>query len=208
MVVVIDNFDSFTYNLVQYLKVAGQAVQVFRNDAEFDLAGASHVVISPGPGSPATSGSSLAIAKMALEGNLGIPLLGVCLGHQAIGYVAGAEVGFANEVRHGKQSPIAHEGIGLFAGLPSPYKVVRYHSLSLKSAPPDFIVSARAEDDGEIMGIRHSTLPIEGVQFHPESILTEHGQAMISNFVQHASQHPKKWPFGYNFEPRFLWLKI
>ncbi|MCC6685671.1 MAG: aminodeoxychorismate/anthranilate synthase component II [Fimbriimonadaceae bacterium] len=199
MVVVIDNFDSFTYNLVQYLQVAGQSVRVFRNDATFDLAGASHVVISPGPGSPADSGSSLAIAKMAIAGNLGIPLLGVCLGHQAIGYVAGIEVGFAGEVRHGKQSPIAHDGDGIFTGLPSPFQVVRYHSLSLKSAPPGFIVSARAEDDGEIMGIRHSTLPIEGVQFHPESILTEHGQAMISNFVHHRSSTSKKVAFRVQF---------
>lgn len=199
MVVVIDNFDSFTYNLVQYLQVAGQSVRVFRNDATFDLASASHVVISPGPGSPADSGSSLAIAKMAIAGNLGIPLLGVCLGHQAIGYVAGIEVGFASEVRHGKQSPIAHDGVGLFTGLPSPFQVVRYHSLSLKSAPPEFIVSARAEDDGEIMGIRHSTLPIEGVQFHPESILTEHGQTMISNFVHHHSPPSKKVAFRVQF---------
>lgn len=188
MVLLIDNFDSFTFNLVQYLRQAGAEVMVKRND-ELDLVGAlalgaTHIVLSPGPGTPDDSGVCLEVARASLDGSLSVPLLGVCLGHQVIAQVAGADVRLATDVRHGKTSPVSHDGKGIFAGLPSPLTVVRYHSLAVNKAPDEFVVSARADDDSEIMGLRHVSLPIESVQFHPESILSEGGLQMLNQFLK------------------------
>ncbi|MBL8059611.1 MAG: aminodeoxychorismate/anthranilate synthase component II [Chthonomonas sp.] len=187
MLLLIDNFDSFTFNLAQLIRQAGAEVTVVRNDQislqEIEQMDPSQIVFSPGPGSPSNSGLCLAVAVACLTGELCVPLLGVCLGHQVIAQVAGAPIRFAKEVRHGKTSSVAHEGLGMFVGLPSPLTVVRYHSLSVEAAPLDFVVTARAVDDGEIMGLKHVSLPIESVQFHPESILTEGGLSMITQFL-------------------------
>ncbi len=190
MILVVDNYDSFTYNLVQYLGVCGAEVVVRRNDAvtvdEVRSLGPRGVLLSPGPCRPTDSGVCLAFVSAALEPGSpihGLPLFGVCLGHQAIGLASGGEVGGAKTVRHGKTSPIRHDGEGLFRGLPDPLSVVRYHSLSVGQVPPGFLVTARSLDDDEVMGLRHKSLPIEGVQFHPESVLTEHGLEIVRNFV-------------------------
>lgn len=193
MILVIDNYDSFTYNLVQYLGQCGATSRVFRNDKisipEIVELKPKGIMLSPGPCRPTDSGICLDILKVALdpEGHLrGIPLFGVCLGHQAIGIVGGGKVSKSKRVMHGKTSPIKHDGKGLFEGLPNPMTVARYHSLSIEqnSVPTDFYVTSTAEDDGEIMGVRHKELPIEGVQFHPESIVTESGIKIIENFVR------------------------
>jgi anthranilate synthase component 2 len=190
MLLMIDNYDSFTFNLVQYLGELGQEVKVVRNDA-LDVVGVralkpSHIMISPGPGTPDDAGVSLAILhEMAGE----LPIFGVCLGHQAIGQAFGGKVIRAKQIMHGKTSPIRHRGQGVFAGLPDPFEATRYHSLVVEQASlPDCLeVTAWTEHpDGsidEIMGLRHRTLPVEGVQFHPESILTQHGHAMLANFL-------------------------
>ena len=190
MILVIDNYDSFTYNLVQYLGQAGAEVVVRRND-EIDLAAIQDmkpdgIMLSPGPCTPKESGVCLDILAAALQGELGQPIFGVCLGHQAIGEVAGGIVKQARRIMHGKTSMVKHDGQGLFAGMPNPFRAVRYHSLVVThdSVPKGFIVTATAEDDGEIMGMRHATLPIEGVQFHPESVLTEEGFRIVENFVK------------------------
>lgn len=193
MLLMIDNYDSFTWNLVQYFGELGEDVRVIRNDAmtldgvrELD---ARAIVISPGPGTPDEAGVSLQIIDR-LGG--GVPILGVCLGHQAIGQAFGGEVVRAREIMHGKTSPIHHDGKGVFAGLPSPFEATRYHSLVVeKSSVPDCLeVSAwTLHADGtidEIMGLRHRTLAIEGVQFHPESILTRHGHDLLRNFLGRA----------------------
>jgi len=192
-IVVIDNYDSFTYNLVQYLGQCGAECTVVRND-EIGLQGVvdldpDGVLLSPGPCRPTDSGVCLDIGRAALTPGsplYGVPLFGVCLGHQAIGTVGGGTVDRAKTIRHGKTSLIEHDGQGLFAGLPNPMTAVRYHSLSiLKDAvPAGFLVTARSLDDDEIMGVRHSLLPIEGVQFHPESVLTEQGIEIVRNFVE------------------------
>ena len=190
MLLMIDNYDSFTFNLVQYLGELGQEVKVVRNDA-LDVDGIrelspSHIMISPGPGTPDDSGVSLDVLR-ELGGE--IPVFGVCLGHQAIGQVFGGEVVRAGLIMHGKTSPVCHHGQGVFAGLPNPFEATRYHSLVVdKASVPDCLeVTAWTENpDGsieEIMGLRHKSLPIEGVQFHPESILTRHGHAMLRNFL-------------------------
>jgi anthranilate synthase component 2 len=190
MLLMIDNYDSFTWNLVQYFGELGQEVRVIRNDA-MTLDGIralrpSAIVISPGPGTPDESGVSLDVLR---DAGAGVPILGVCLGHQAIGQVFGGKVVRATEIMHGKTSPIRHRGVGVFAGLPDPFEATRYHSLVVEpSSLPDCLeVTAWTEHaDGsraEIMGLRHRTLPIEGVQFHPESILTQHGHAMLRNFL-------------------------
>ena len=190
MLLMIDNYDSFTYNLVQYLGELGQAVKVVRNDA-LTVAGIralkpSHIMISPGPGTPDDAGVSLDVLR-ELAGE--IPVFGVCLGHQAIGQAFGGKVIRAKQIMHGKTSMIHHAGKGVFADLPNPFEATRYHSLVVEqSSLPDCLeVTAWTENaDGsldEIMGLRHRTLPIEGVQFHPESILTEHGHAMLRNFL-------------------------
>lgn len=190
MLLMIDNYDSFTYNLVQYFGELGADVQVFRNDQidldEIERLAPSHIVISPGPCTPSEAGISVpAIGRFAGK----IPILGVCLGHQSIGQAFGGKVVHAREVMHGKTSPVKHRGEGVFAGLPSPFTVTRYHSLVVEQASlPDCLeVTAWTErEDGsidEIMGVRHRSLAVEGVQFHPEAILTEHGHAMLARFL-------------------------
>ncbi|MDR1969394.1 MAG: aminodeoxychorismate/anthranilate synthase component II [Burkholderiaceae bacterium] len=185
----IDNYDSFTYNIVQYFGELGAQVEVVRNDeitldgiGERVAAGVSRLVISPGPCSPAEAGISVPAIR-AFAGKL--PILGVCLGHQAIGAAFGGPIVRAQQLMHGKTSVIATTQQGVFAGLPERFTVNRYHSLAIRrdACPPELQITARS-DDGEIMGVRHQTLPIEGVQFHPESILTEHGHAMLANFLR------------------------
>jgi anthranilate synthase component 2 len=185
MLLMIDNYDSFTYNLVQYLGELGQVVKVVRNDEvtleEIEAMQPERIVISPGPCTPNEAGVSLG-AIDRFKGR--IPILGVCLGHQAIGQAFGGKVVHAKTLMHGKVSRIHHAGKGVFAGLPSPYEATRYHSLAIEreSCPPELEVTAWTED-GEIMGVRHRSLPVEGVQFHPESILTEHGHELLRNFL-------------------------
>ena len=190
MLLLIDNYDSFTFNLAQYLGELGQDVKVLRNDA-VDVAGIralapQHIVISPGPGTPDQAGVSLELIR-DLAG--AIPILGVCLGHQAIGQAFGGKVIRAKEIMHGKTSPVRHRGEGVFAGLPDPFEATRYHSLVVERASlPDCLeITAWTEHaDGsfdEIMGLRHKALPVEGVQFHPESILTQHGHDLLRNFL-------------------------
>lgn len=192
MLLMIDNYDSFTFNLVQYFGELGEEVRVIRNDA-VDLAGVraldpSAIVISPGPGTPDDAGISLEVLA-ALSGV--VPIFGVCLGHQAIGQAFGGKVVRARSIMHGKTSMIHHDGRGVFAGLPNPFEATRYHSLVVEQAslPKCLEVSAWTENaDGsrdEIMGLRHRSLAVEGVQFHPESILTQHGHAMLRNFLDH-----------------------
>ena len=186
MLLMIDNYDSFTYNLVQYFGELGQDVKVFRNDAinldEIARLKPEYLVISPGPCTPAQAGVSLpAIREFAGK----IPLLGVCLGHQAIGEAFSGRVVHAKKLMHGKVSPVHHTDAGVFRGLPNPLTCTRYHSLAIEreSLPGDLESTAWTED-GEIMGVRHKTLAVEGVQFHPESIMTEHGHDLLKNFLQ------------------------
>ncbi|CAA0124333.1 Anthranilate synthase component 2 [BD1-7 clade bacterium] len=191
MLVMIDNYDSFTYNVVQYLGELKADVRVFRNDeitvAEIEAMNPDHLVISPGPCTPNEAGISMeAIRHFAGK----LPILGICLGHQSIGQVFGGDIVRAKEVMHGKTSPIYHTGVGIFEGLPNPYQATRYHSLVIDQATlPDCLeVTAWTQtvdgEQDEIMGVRHKTLPIEGVQYHPESILTEHGHDLLQNFLQ------------------------
>ena len=191
MLLMIDNYDSFTYNLVQYLGELGEQVEVVRNDAatvaELQAKAPRQIMISPGPCAPDQAGVSMELIA-AVAGK--IPLLGVCLGHQCLGQVFGGKVVHAREVMHGKVSPIYHHGKGVFAGLPSPFTATRYHSLVVEEAtlPDCFEISAWTQlKDGsrdEIMGLRHKTLPVEGVQFHPESIKSEYGHELLQNFLQ------------------------
>ncbi|MEQ1822697.1 MAG: aminodeoxychorismate/anthranilate synthase component II [Fimbriimonadaceae bacterium] len=193
VILVIDNFDSFTYNLVQYLGQCGAEVVVKRNN-EIDLNGIvdldpAGIMLSPGPCSPQQSGICLDIARIALAEEAAPvfrrPLFGVCLGHQAIGEVAGGTVRRAGNIMHGKASMVEHDGFGLFVNMPNPFRAIRYHSLIVQEAglPNDFKVTARSKDDNEIMGIRHNSRAIESLQFHPESVLTENGIEIIRNFV-------------------------
>jgi len=206
VILVIDNYDSFTYNLVQYVGQCGADVVVKRNDEitldEIERLKPEGIMLSPGPCTPNESGICLNILQWALgvrRSALGesqpkaqslkpraIPIFGVCLGHQAIGQVAGGEVRQARNIMHGKASMIRHDGKGLLEGMPNPFRAIRYHSLIVTkdSVPPGFIVTATAEDDGEVMGLRHESLPIEGVQFHPESVLTENGIQIVKNFIK------------------------
>ncbi len=185
MLLMIDNYDSFTYNLVQYLGELGEDVKVARNDEltvdEIERMSPARVVLSPGPCTPNEAGVCLDLIDR-FAGR--VPILGVCLGHQAIGQAFGGKVVHAKELMHGKVSRIHHSGAGVFRGLPTPYDATRYHSLAIEraSCPADLEVTAWTED-GEIMGVRHRKLAIEGVQFHPESILTEHGHALLKNFL-------------------------
>jgi len=193
-VLMIDNYDSFTYNLVQYLGELGAEVEVRRNDQigvdEVLTSDASHIMLSPGPGTPDQAGVTLAVIE-ALAGRK--PILGVCLGHQSIGQVFGGKIVHASKIMHGKTSPVKHNGSGVFAGLASPFTATRYHSLVIdKHSLPDCLeITAWTEDaEGgldEIMGVRHREFSVEGVQFHPESILTEHGHALLQNFIQSTS---------------------
>ncbi|MFW5925119.1 MAG: anthranilate synthase component II [Myxococcota bacterium] len=186
MIVVIDNYDSFTYNLVQYLAELGAEIRVHRNDAVDVAAIASAdpegILISPGPGTPDDAGISL---RLIAELGARIPVLGVCLGHQAIGQHFGASVVRAGRLMHGRTSEIEHDGTGVFRGLPSPFTATRYHSLILDPAtiPDALVVHARTTDQGEVMGLRHRELPVEGVQFHPESFLTDHGHRLLGNWL-------------------------
>lgn len=193
MILVIDNYDSFTYNLVQYLGQCGETVEVRRNDsittAEIEAMAPAGILLSPGPCTPSESGVCLDILQEALLGakpTFQVPIFGVCLGHQAIGQVCGATVQRAGVVMHGKASTIKHDGMGVFEGLANPFQAIRYHSLVVAEAtiPADFVVTAWSTDDHEVMGMRHKHKPIEGVQFHPESILTEDGLGIVQNFVQ------------------------
>jgi anthranilate synthase/aminodeoxychorismate synthase-like glutamine amidotransferase len=186
MIALIDNYDSFTYNLAQYLGELGAEVRVFRNDQitvdEVAALAPSHVVLSPGPGTPDDAGITLELIA-SLAGS--VPLLGVCLGHQAIGQAFGGKVVRAARVMHGKTSRIRHDGGGVFAGVPDGFVATRYHSLVVEreTLPASLAVTAQS-DDGEIMGLRHVGLAVEGVQFHPEALLTEHGHAMLQNFLK------------------------
>jgi len=185
MILVIDNYDSFTWNLVHYLQMMGAEVEVVRNDAmsagQALSSGAQGFLISPGPCTPNEAGISLDLVAACAEA--GKPLLGVCLGHQAIGQHFGGKVVRAKTLMHGKTSPITHDNSGLFHGLPSPFTATRYHSLVVEDIPGSLLVNATA-DDAMVMGFRHATLPIHGVQFHPESIATEHGHALLANFMR------------------------
>ena len=185
-ILMIDNYDSFTYNIVQYFGELGADVHTFRNDEitleEIAAHRPDRLVVSPGPCSPLEAGISVA-AIQHFAGKL--PILGVCLGHQSIGAAFGGHIIRAQQLMHGKTSVITTTGQGVFAGLPQQFTVNRYHSLAIeKSTCPDVLEVTAWTDDGEIMGVRHKTLPIEGVQFHPESILTEHGHAMLKNFLE------------------------
>ncbi|QXQ05409.1 aminodeoxychorismate/anthranilate synthase component II [Sphingosinicellaceae bacterium] len=186
MILVIDNYDSFTYNLVHYLQELGVAVEVVRNDAltvgEAMALKPAAVLLSPGPCTPNEAGISLDLIAAAAEARL--PMLGVCLGYQAIGQAFGAKVVRADKVMHGKTSAIHHDNDGVFAGLPSPYLATRYHSLILEAETlPDTLIANARTADGIVMGLRHRDLPLHGVLFHPESIASEHGHALLANFL-------------------------
>ncbi len=185
MILIVDNYDSFTWNLAHYLEEIGARTQVIRNDqmsAEEALSlSPDALVLSPGPCSPNEAGICMDLVRNA---PVDLPILGVCLGHQAIGQALGGKVVTAREIRHGKLSEIRHEGGALFAGLPTRYTVVRYHSLALQTDDlPDCLIADAFTDDGEVMALHHDTRPVYGVQFHPESILTEHGHALLRNFI-------------------------
>jgi anthranilate synthase component 2 len=185
MLLMIDNYDSFTYNLVQYFGELGEDVKTFRNDEitleEITAMAPDRICISPGPCSPKEAGICISVLQH-FAGK--IPLLGVCLGHQAIGEAFGGKVIRAKQVMHGKTSSIAHTGVGVFQNIPSPYTVIRYHSLAIERASlPDCLEVTAWTDDGEIMGVRHKELNVQGVQFHPESILSEHGHLLLKNFL-------------------------
>ncbi|MGZ9587122.1 aminodeoxychorismate/anthranilate synthase component II [Paenibacillus marinisediminis] len=190
MILVIDNYDSFTYNLVQYLGELGEEVKVFRND-EIDIEGIKqlnpdHLLLSPGPCTPTEAGITLDV----IEHFKGIiPIFGVCLGHQAIGQAFGGNVIRAERLMHGKTSPIHHQGASVFEGLPSPFTATRYHSLIVeRETLPDCLEITAETAEGEIMGLRHKEYPIEGVQFHPESIITDHGHQMLRNFLNNKAE--------------------
>ncbi|MEQ1549710.1 aminodeoxychorismate/anthranilate synthase component II [Sphingorhabdus sp.] len=191
-ILVIDNYDSFTFNLVHYLQELGAEVEVVRNDAisagQALSSGAQAFLLSPGPCTPNEAGICLDMVAACAEAKK--PLLGVCLGHQTIGQHFGGKV-VRGGLMHGKTSPVGHDGSGLFEGLPSPFTATRYHSLIVENIPGELIVNATS-DDGHVMGFRHRELPIHGVQFHPESIATEHGHAMLANFMRLAGMTPKE----------------
>jgi para-aminobenzoate synthetase component II len=194
MLLMIDNYDSFTYNLVQYFGELGQKIRVFRNDAltlaEIDRLKPEMIVISPGPGKPADAG----ISKELIDHFKGVyPILGVCLGHQCIGEVFGADVVRSQRIMHGKTSAVFHDGKTLFKGLPNPFDATRYHSLIVKkeTLPDCFMVSAWTDHD-EIMGLRHCEYPVEGIQFHPESVLTSCGKMLLRNFLAHSERFTHK----------------
>jgi len=188
MLLMIDNYDSFTYNLVQYFGELGEDVRVARNDeislAEIEALAPQRICISPGPCTPKEAGISVPVLQH-FAGKL--PILGVCLGHQAIGAAFGGKVIRAKRLMHGKTDQIEHTGLGVFTGLPNRFTVTRYHSLAIERASlPECLEVTANTDDGEIMGVRHRSFPIEGVQFHPESILSEHGHALLANFLKYS----------------------
>ncbi len=185
MLLLIDNYDSFTYNLYQYLCELGQEVKVLRNDkatlADIEAMAPERIVISPGPGTPAEAGISPQVIR---HFGRSIPLLGVCLGHQCIGYAYGGKVGPAGEIKHGKMSQVHHNNQGVFMGLPNPFEAIRYHSLAIyREGFPDCLEVTAWTDNGIIMGVRHKQYPMEGVQFHPESIMTVVGKDLLRNFL-------------------------
>ena len=188
MLLMIDNYDSFTYNLVQYFGQLGEQVAVYRNDqitlADIEVLAPSRIVISPGPCTPSEAGISLEIVR---EYGAAIPILGVCLGHQSIAQAYGGRIVRAGKLMHGKTSMISHQADGMFSDIPNPFQATRYHSLVVdaSSLPDCFRVTARAEDDREIMAISHKEHPVEGVQFHPESVLTQYGHKLLQNFIDH-----------------------
>jgi anthranilate synthase component 2 len=190
MLLMLDNYDSFTYNLVQYFGELGEEVRVVRNDQitldEIEALNPARICVSPGPCSPAEAGISVSLIQR-FAGK--IPILGVCLGHQAIGAAYGGDIVRARQIMHGKTVTLSHTGTDIFTGLPSPYTVIRYNSLTIApdTLPDCLEVTARAED-GDIMGVRHKTLPVFGVQFHPESVLSEHGHALMRNFLKITSK--------------------
>jgi len=192
MILVIDNYDSFTWNLVHYLMELGAEVDVVRNDAlsagQAISSGASGFLISPGPCTPNEAGISLDLVGACADAK--VPLLGVCLGHQAIGQHFGGVVKRGG-LMHGKVSPVTHDGTGMFAGVPSPFTATRYHSLIVDDIPAELVVNAKS-DDGHVMGFRHASLPIHGVQFHPESIATQHGHDLLANFMNVCGLKPRK----------------
>lgn len=186
MLFMLDNYDSFTYNLVQYFGELGQTVHVARNDqisiAEIEALNPERICISPGPCAPAQAGISIELIHHFVGKK---PILGVCLGHQAIGAAYGGDIVRAREIMHGKVSPVTHTGSDVFKGLPSPFNVTRYHSLAIaRDTLPECLAITAETADGEIMGVAHRTLPIYGVQFHPESVLSEHGHALLRNFLE------------------------
>jgi anthranilate synthase component 2 len=190
MLLMIDNYDSFTYNLVQYLGELGEDVRVYRNDQitveEIGQLQPGHIVISPGPCTPNEAGISVDTVKR-FGGK--IPLLGVCLGHQGVGQAYGGRIVHAKQIMHGKTSMIHHTGEGVFVGLPNPFEATRYHSLVIeRESLPACLELTAWTDDGEIMGVRHKEFSVEGVQFHPESILTEHGHQLLTNFLKQTAQ--------------------
>jgi len=186
MLLLIDNYDSFTYNLYQHLSELGQEVQVFRNDKisldEIERLGPERIAISPGPGTPQQAGISNDVIRRF---GPRLPILGVCLGHQCLGYAFGGRVAGAGEIKHGKSSLIHHDGRGLFEGLPNPFPAIRYHSLAvMRDGLPDCLEVSAWTENGIIMGLRHRQYPIDGVQFHPESIMTEVGKDILRNFIE------------------------
>jgi anthranilate synthase component 2 len=185
MLLMIDNYDSFTYNLVQYLGELGERVETVRNDqitlGEIESAGPERIMLSPGPCTPNEAGITMDVVR---QFSSSVPLMGVCLGHQAIGQAFGGKIVHAGRIMHGKTSTIEHTGQGVFAGIESPFRATRYHSLVVeRDSLPDCLEVTAWTDEGEIMGMRHREFPVEGVQFHPESILTEHGYALLKNFL-------------------------
>ena len=188
MLLMIDNYDSFPYNLVQYFGQLGEQVAVYRNDqitlADIEVLAPSRIVISPGPCTPSEAGISLEIVR---EYGAAIPILGVCLGHQSIAQAYGGRIVRAGKLMHGNTSMISHQADGMFSDIPNPFQATRYHSLVVdaSSLPDCFRVTARAEDDREIMAISHKEHPVEGVQFHPESVLTQYGHKLLQNFIDH-----------------------
>jgi anthranilate synthase/aminodeoxychorismate synthase-like glutamine amidotransferase len=196
MLIVIDNYDSFTYNLVQYLGELGAEIKVFRNDQvtlkEIGNLWPSHIVISPGPGTPQDSGVS---NQVILEFHRTTPILGVCLGHQCIGDVFGGVVTRAPRLMHGKTSAVYHDGRGIFAGVPSPFQAGRYHSLIVQEPLPAELCVTAHTDQGEVMGIRHQQYPLQGVQFHPESVLTKSGKQILKNFLAMEANYDSRIDF-------------
>jgi anthranilate synthase/aminodeoxychorismate synthase-like glutamine amidotransferase len=193
MIAVIDNYDTFTYDLVLYLGALGVEVKVFRNDAitvdELEALDPSHVVISPGPGTPGDAGISKEVIRQIGPHR---PVLGVCLGHQCIGEAFGGSVVRAPRLMHGKTSAIYHYGGGLFQGIPSPFEATRYHSLIVAEPLPDSLEISAFTTEGEVMGLRHRHVAVEGVQFHPESFLTEHGHALLRNFLEQLPERGRR----------------
>lgn len=190
MFLMIDNYDSFTYNLVQYFQILGEEVRTVRNDrisvAEALGSGADAVILSPGPGRPEDAGIMIDLIRHAED----MPLLGVCLGHQAIAYAFGAKIVAAKRLMHGKTSAVTHDGKGLFTGLENPFQAVRYHSLAVDRATlPDVLIPTATSEDGELMGLRHRSKLIEGIQYHPESVLTRSGKRQLRNFIRMVKEY-------------------